>query len=121
MRSEDVAGSVLDVAFARDELVPQALNIVNPCRPPWEKIMSFIRDALLKQKPGSLTREALGMIPITEWVAVLEKRAENATPEDLDNIVSISHRSLETLYGTLIIFLLACNKTARVLPSDGEA
>jgi hypothetical protein len=105
MRSEDVAGSVLDVAFARDESVPQVLNIVNPCRLPWEKIMSFIRDALLKQKSGSLTSEALGMIPVAEWVAVIEKRAENATPEDLDNIVSISHKTqTHRVCGTLIIF-----------------
>ena len=89
MRAEDVAASVLDVAFA--ENAPQALNIVNPQRPPWVKIMSSIRDAVLETKLDSLTGERLTMVPLVDWVVQLEKRADNATPEDLVNIVSVSY------------------------------
>ena len=89
MRAEDVAASVLDVAFAED--APQALNIVNPQRPPWVKIMSSIRDAVLEKKSDSLTGEHPTMVPLVDWVVQLEKRADNATPEDLVNIVSASY------------------------------
>ena len=89
MRAEDVAASVLDVAFAED--APQALNIVNPQRPPWVKIMSSIRDAVLETKSDSLTGKRLTMVPLVDWVVQLEKRADNATPEDLVNIVSASY------------------------------
>ena len=89
MRAEDVAASVLDVAFAED--APQALNIVNPQRPPWVKIMSSIRDAVLETKLDSLTGERLTMVPLVDWAVQLEKRADNATPEDLVNIVSASY------------------------------
>ena len=89
MRAEDVAASVLDVAFAED--APQALNIVNPQRPSWVKIMSSIRDAVLEKKSDSLTGERPTMVPLVDWVVQLEKRADNATPEDLVNIVSASY------------------------------
>ena len=89
MRAEDVAASVLDVAFAED--APQALNIVNPQRPPWVKIMSSIRDAVLEKKSDSLTGEHPTMVPLVDWVVQLEKRADSATPEDLVNIVSASY------------------------------
>ncbi|KAG8221462.1 acetyl-CoA synthetase-like protein [Butyriboletus roseoflavus] len=87
MRASDVAGSVLDVAFAED--VPEALNIVNPQRPPWAEIMSCIRDAVLKQKSASLTSQHLTMVPFIDWVVLLEKRADRATAEDLANIPAI--------------------------------
>lgn len=90
MRAEDVAGSVLDVAFAED--VPQALNIVNPQRPPWVEIMSYIRDAVLKQKSASVTSEHLPMVPFVDWVVLLEKRTDRATAEDLVHIVRVSRR-----------------------------
>jgi hypothetical protein len=89
MRAEDVAASVLDVAFAED--APQALNIVNPQRPSWVKIMSSIRDAILDRKSASLTSDHLTMVSSVDWVVRLEKRAISATPEDLVNIVSVSH------------------------------
>ncbi|KAF8550124.1 hypothetical protein OG21DRAFT_1420184, partial [Imleria badia] len=87
MRSEDVAASVLDVAFAED--APQALNIVNPQRPPWVKIMSSIRDAVLERKSASLTSDDVTMVSFVDWVVQLEKRAYSATPEDLVNIPAI--------------------------------
>ena len=80
-----MAASVLDVAFAED--APQALNIVNPQRPLWVKIMSSIRNAVLEKKLASLTSDDLMVVPFVDWVAQLEKRADNATPEDLANIV----------------------------------
>ena len=48
MHAQDVAASVLDIAFAED--APQALNIVNPQRPPWVKIMTSTRDAVREKK-----------------------------------------------------------------------
>lgn len=85
MRAEDVAASVVDVAFAKD--APQALNIVNPRRPSWADVMTSIRDALLKQT--SLSNEDLTVIPFVDWVVRIEKKADDASPEDLVNIVSV--------------------------------
>lgn len=102
MRTEDVAASVLDVSFADD--APQALNIVNPQRPPWDAIMSSIRDAVLKQKSGSLTNEHLTMVPFIDWFVLLEKKADSATPEDLVNIVSVSHNILCIVHVCVDVF-----------------
>ena len=88
MHAQDVAASVLDIAFAED--APQALNIVNPQRPPWVKIMTSTRDAVREKKRASPTGNDLTMVSFVDWVVQLEKRADNATPEDLVNIVSVS-------------------------------
>ena len=89
MRTEDVAASVLDVAFAEE--APAVLNIVNPQRPPWATIMSSVRNAVLEQKSASLISDDLPMVSFVDWVVRLEERADSATPEDLVRIVSVSH------------------------------
>ena len=89
MRTEDVAASVLDVAFAEE--APEVLNIVNPQRPAWATIMSSVRNAVLEQKSASLTSDDLPMVSFVDWVVRLEERADSATPEDLVRIVSVSH------------------------------
>ncbi|KAF9238231.1 putative nonribosomal peptide synthetase, partial [Melanogaster broomeanus] len=86
MRAEEVATSILDIAFAI-EAPPSALNVVNPQGAPWTHVMSSIRDAILKQK--SLGSEELPMVPFKDWLALLEKKAEGATSEDLVNIPAI--------------------------------
>lgn len=82
MRSEDVAASVLGVAFA--DSAPKSLNIVNLQRPRWSDIMSYIRDAILEEKSFRLT-----IVPFVEWVARLEKKANGASSKDLVHIVSL--------------------------------
>ncbi|KAF9238232.1 putative nonribosomal peptide synthetase, partial [Melanogaster broomeanus] len=86
MRAEEVATSVLDIAFAI-EAPPPALNVVNPRGAPWTDVMSSVRDAILKQK--SLGSGELPMVPFKDWFALLEKKAESATSEDLVNIPAI--------------------------------
>ncbi|KAF9238227.1 acetyl-CoA synthetase-like protein [Melanogaster broomeanus] len=76
MRAEEVATSVLDITFAI-EAPPPALNVVNP----------RVLHAILKQK--SLGSEELPMVPFKDWLALLEKKAEGATSEDLVNIPAI--------------------------------
>ena len=114
MHADDVAASVLDVAFAED--APRALNIVNPQRPPWVKIMSSIRDAVLP-----LTGTHLMMVPFVDWVVLLEKRADSATPEDLVNIVRISHNGPYMDVCKTLISSSACDQVAQILPRHGEA
>ncbi|KAF9223042.1 putative aminoadipate reductase [Gyrodon lividus] len=86
MRAEEVAASVLDVAFTI-KASPPALNIVNPRVAPWSDVMSSVRDAILKQK--SLGSEGLSMVPFKDWFARLEKKAKDASSEDLVNIPAI--------------------------------
>lgn len=93
MRAEDVAASVLDVAFTKD--APQALNVVNPQRASWTDIMTFIRDAIVKQT--SLRNDHLTMIPFVDWVIRLENKAKDTSPEDLANIVSVTPSYLSGL------------------------
>ena len=99
MRTEDVAASVLDVAFAEE--APAVLNIVNPQRPAWATIMSSVRNAVLEQKSASLTSDDLPMVSFVDWVVRLEERADSATPEDLVRIVSVSH--MQFLFSELCI------------------
>ena len=84
-RAEDVAAAVLDVAFA--DSAPQSLNIVNPQRARWSDIISSIQNAILEQK--SLHSDRLTIVPFVEWLVRLEKRAANASSEDLAQIVSL--------------------------------
>ena len=86
MRPEGVAAAVLDIAFAGS--APQSLNIMNPQRPRWSRVISFIRDAIVEQK--LLHRDCLTLVPFAEWVVRLEKRAAGASSEDLVHIVSLS-------------------------------
>ncbi|KAF9223036.1 acetyl-CoA synthetase-like protein [Gyrodon lividus] len=86
MRAEEVAASVLDVAFTI-KASPPALNIVNPRGAPWSDVMSSVRDAILKQK--SLGSEELSMVPFKDWFDRLEKKSEGASSEDLVNIPAI--------------------------------
>ncbi|KAF9235375.1 putative nonribosomal peptide synthetase [Melanogaster broomeanus] len=86
MRAEEVATSVLDVAFAM-EMPPPALNVVNPRGAPWADVMSSVRDAILMQK--SMGSEELPFVPFKDWFALLEKKAEGATSEDLVNIPAV--------------------------------
>ncbi|KAN0082898.1 hypothetical protein V8E55_008693 [Tylopilus felleus] len=95
MRTEDVAASVLDVAFAEE--APEVLNIVNPQRPAWSTIMSSVRNAVLEQKSASLTNDDLPMVSFVDWVVRLEERGDSATPEDLVRIPGI--KLLEFLRG----------------------
>ncbi|KAF9232860.1 putative nonribosomal peptide synthetase [Melanogaster broomeanus] len=78
--------SVLDIAFVM-EMPPPALNIVNPRGAPWADVMSSVQDAILMQK--SMGSEELLFIPFKDWFALLEKKVEGATSEDLVNIPAI--------------------------------
>ncbi|KIJ09827.1 hypothetical protein PAXINDRAFT_17112 [Paxillus involutus ATCC 200175] len=86
MRSEEVAASVLDVAFAA-EPPPPALNVVNPRGAPWVNVMSSVRDVILEQT--SVRSDELSMVPFKDWFARLEKKAEGASSEDLVDIPAI--------------------------------
>lgn len=86
MRPEDVAAAVVDIAFAVS--APQSLDIVNPQRPRWSHVISFIRGAIVEQK--LLHRDFLTLVPFTEWAVRLEKKAAGASSEDLVHIVSLS-------------------------------
>ncbi|KAF8839601.1 putative aminoadipate reductase [Paxillus ammoniavirescens] len=86
MRAEEVAASVLDVAFAA-ETPPPVLNIVNPRGALWVDVMSSVRDAILQQT--SVRSEDLSIIPFKDWFDRLEKKAEGASSEDLVDIPAI--------------------------------
>ncbi|KIJ58231.1 hypothetical protein HYDPIDRAFT_34379 [Hydnomerulius pinastri MD-312] len=86
MRAQEVAASVLDIAFAK-EAPPPALNVVNPRAAPWVDVITSIKDSVIKQK--SLKNNDLSTVPFQDWFARLEKRAEGASSEDLVNIPAI--------------------------------
>ena len=75
----------METAFASNA-PPPALNIVNPRRAPWADIIAYVRRSIVTQK--ALGEDALPIVTFGEWFALLEKKAENATEEDLVKIVS---------------------------------
>ena len=85
LREEEVASALLETAFAYDS-PPPALNLVNPRHAPWAEIIAYVRRSIITQK--ALGEDALPIVTFAEWFALLEKKAENATEEDLVNIVS---------------------------------
>lgn len=92
MRAEEVAASILDIAFARDA-PPPALNIVNPRGAPWVDVMTAIQGSILELK--SLKSNELPTVSFQEWFSRLESRAEGASSEDLVNIVSMFYNEVK--------------------------
>ncbi|KAF8129542.1 acetyl-CoA synthetase-like protein [Boletus edulis] len=87
LREEDVASAILETAFAK-KAPPPALNIVNPRSAPWAKIIAFVRRAILKRK-ALAGEDVLPIVPFGEWFVLLERKAENATEDDLTKIPAI--------------------------------
>ena len=87
LREEDVASAILETAFAK-EAPPPALNIVNPCSVPWADIIAFVRRSIIKRQ--ALSGDVLPIVPFGDWFALLEKKGENASEDDLVNVVSKS-------------------------------
>ena len=84
IRDEEVASAILETALAK-EAPPPALNIFNPRSAPWAEIIAFVRHSIIKRK--ALGSDVLPIVPLADWFALLEKRAENASEEDLVKIV----------------------------------
>lgn len=80
-----MASAILETAFAK-EAPPPALNVFNPRSAPWAEMIGFVRRSIIKRKV--LDDDALPIIPFDEWFALLEKRAESATEDDVAKIVS---------------------------------
>lgn len=85
LRGEDVASVILETASGKDA-PPPALNIVNPSSTPWAEIIAFVQRAIIRRK--ALAEEDLPIVPFEEWFALLERKAENASDEDLAQMVS---------------------------------
>ena len=85
IRDEEVASAILETAFTT-EAPPPALNIFNPRGAPWAEIIAFVRHSIIKRK--ALGSDVIPIVPLADWFALLEKKAENASEEDLVKIVS---------------------------------
>ena len=86
LREEEVASAILEAAFAK-EAPPPALNIVNPRSRPWAETIAFVRHAIIKRK-ALLGDNVLPIVPFGDWFALLERKAEHASEDDLAKIVS---------------------------------
>lgn len=79
-----VASTILDVAFASDK-PERALNVVHPRPVSWRSLFEGLADALASNG------RRLPLVPWSEWQAMLESRAADATEEDLNAVVRITH------------------------------
>lgn len=73
-----VADSIRDLLFSPERL-PPLLNVVHPRPVPWKHVLDGICKDL--HVPPSI-------MPLKEWIEKLEIRSNNATAQDLENIVS---------------------------------
>ncbi|TFK50162.1 putative aminoadipate reductase [Heliocybe sulcata] len=87
MPTEVVAGAVLDTAFAA-ERPPLSLNIVHPKALPWTNIVKQLGDSVAKIIDGPESKP-LPLLPLKDWVALLEKQARNASESDIAAIPAI--------------------------------
>jgi hypothetical protein len=60
--------------------------MVNPRGVPWASIVSFVRRSIITRK--GLEDDVFPTIPFVDWFALLESKAENASEDDLAQIVS---------------------------------
>ncbi|KAH0828782.1 acetyl-CoA synthetase-like protein [Lanmaoa asiatica] len=86
LREEEVASAIMETAFAK-EAPPPALNIFNPRSAPWAEIIAFVRRSIIRRK--TLGDDVLPIVPFGDWFALLEKKAENASEDDLTKIPAI--------------------------------
>ncbi|EGO23306.1 putative non-ribosomal peptide synthetase [Serpula lacrymans var. lacrymans S7.9] len=86
MPAEKVSAAILDVALAK-HAPPPALNIVHPHPVSWPDVLKPVRDAVVAKK--RLPKESLPFVRMSEWVALLEMRAEEATESDINAIPAI--------------------------------
>ncbi|KAG9309639.1 putative aminoadipate reductase [Chiua virens] len=86
LREEEVASAILEASFSK-EAPPPAVNIVNPRGAPWAEIMSFVRRSIIQRK--GLGNDALPIVSFEDWFALLEKKAENASQDELVKIPAI--------------------------------
>lgn len=93
MRAEEVATTILEIAFAKKP-PPPALNIVNPRGVAWTNVLASVREEIIEQK--NLHVDAIPVMPFEDWFRLLEKQAEGACSEDIARVVrvlSVSSRS----------------------------
>ncbi|KAJ7056386.1 putative aminoadipate reductase [Mycena amicta] len=75
--SEAVAQAIVDVALTEEEQ-PFAVNLVHPRPVAWDAIM------------GAMAKVAqLPLVPITEWVAQVDRLGKNPSAEDMEQIPAI--------------------------------
>ncbi|KAJ7052223.1 hypothetical protein C8F01DRAFT_998359, partial [Mycena amicta] len=75
--TEAVSQAIVDVALTEDEQ-PFAVNLVHPRPVPWDALM------------GAMAQVAqLPLVPITQWVEQVDRRAKNASAEDMEKIPAI--------------------------------
>ncbi|KAJ7052229.1 putative aminoadipate reductase [Mycena amicta] len=75
--TEAVSQAIVDIALTEDEQ-PFAVNLVHPRPVVWDAVM------------GAMAQVAqLPLIPITEWVGQVERRANNASVEDMEKFPAI--------------------------------
>ncbi|KAG8221454.1 hypothetical protein J3R82DRAFT_1660 [Butyriboletus roseoflavus] len=86
LREEEVATAIFETAFGK-EAPPPALNTVNPRSAPWAEITAFVRRSIIERK--ALGDDVFPVLPFGDWFALLEKKAENASEDDLLNIPAI--------------------------------
>jgi hypothetical protein len=83
---DGVRDVLLDIGFSQ-EPAPIAVNVVHPKPISWTSVMQHIRSTLLKEK--GLPPDALPLVPYSDWVSAVEKRARNPTETDTQEIVRV--------------------------------
>jgi hypothetical protein len=78
MPLDAIGQAYVDWVLSRQDL-PDLVNVVHPRPTTWDIIYRGIREELGNNLP---------LIPLKEWLAKLEARLADATPEDLAAIVS---------------------------------
>ncbi|KAF9000304.1 hypothetical protein BDQ17DRAFT_1427303 [Cyathus striatus] len=101
------AMSILDIAFSAEPCT-EAVNLVHPRPVKWNVIMVHIRSALKKYL--NIEEQSMGIIPFSDWVALLESRAKEAEHDYLQNIPAIK----------LISFLRDMAKADDVIRASGH-
>ncbi|KAJ3715279.1 hypothetical protein DFJ43DRAFT_1007325 [Lentinula guzmanii] len=76
-----VCNALLDVGFSL-EPAPMAVNVVHPKSVPWTSVIDDIRATLIEEK--HLSSDALPLVPYHDWVAAVEKYADNSKEADAD-------------------------------------
>lgn len=102
-----ISDAILDVAFTSEEDIPIVVNLVHPFPVSWTSVMEAIRKPLKAAKKLD-DPKALRLVPLSEWVAALEKAAKNSSSPEKTSIELVSFVYMQYLPKSPTTVVIAC-------------
>ncbi|KAG6885392.1 putative NRPS-like protein biosynthetic cluster [Termitomyces sp. T159_Od127] len=110
--ADTISATIVDLALNEHSTLPRALNLVHPRPVQQSVIIKSIRGAIAK-----ILGHDLKLVPFSQWFAILEEHAENATAGTWANIPAIKLLEFFRSYANADVIESTAHHEAGGLPS----